>query len=419
MPWCKSYRSSTSSVEAGGGPQRNMTSSVLGSVTLGFEPIWNQKRQCTAVRLFAAPLNSTGVDARHLLEAIASVWPGTAPTLLLNVQSPDLLCDLLDQPHARGVWLEVADTWLSDTALTERVQQAHQRGWPIVWSGPAGHAPPPHSTAWFQKTLRSLTPQEALRTLHAIQHPTSPSPVLAGCLYQGLASQALVDHALDRQSIWGVVGWPVDEILHVHRFRQIQPSRQHIRALLKAQESDASLETVEQLLSEEPLLTYRFLRYANSAHLGARREVNTIRQGLMVMGYTQLRTWLMEQIATGNDDLDLVPIRASMVLRGRLMEHLCEAGIENELRREVYLCGIFSQLDLLLGEPIGAAIQRLPLPGRITSALIGQTGPYTAWLTVATALESGNTRMIREVCNAHKISANDVNRALLHALAAL
>lgn len=396
-----------------------MTSLVLGNVTLGFEFIWNQKRQCAGVRLFVESANSSAVSARHLLEAMSNLWPDTAPVLLLNVQSLDLLGDLLDQTPARGTWLEIPDICLGDAALTQRMGQAHQRGWHLVWSGPAGHAPPAHTAAWFHKSLRTLTPQESLMALHAIQRPLSPSPVLAGCLYQGLASHALVDHALDRQGIWGVVGWPVDEILHAHRLHQIQPSRQHIRVLLKAQDEDAPLEVLEHLLGEEPLLTYRFLRYANSAHLGARREVTTIRQGLMVMGYTQLRTWLMEQISTGKDDPNLAPIRASMLLRGHLMEQLCAAGIESELRREVFLCGIFSQLDLLLGEPLGTAIHRLPLPDRIASAVVGQTGPYAAWLEVATALESCKTRMIREVCKAHKMPADVVNRALLHALAAV
>lgn len=396
-----------------------MTTSVLGSVTLGFEPIWNQKRACVGVRLFVAPLSNGAVDARHLLEAISKQWPNTAPTLLLNAQSLDLMADLLGHPSVDGVWLEIPDAALDDGMLAARLRQAHQHGWSLVWSGPAGHTPPAQTATWFHKTLRTLTPQEALLALHASQRPASPSPVVTGCIYQGLASQALVDHALDRQEVWGVVGWPVDEILHKHRLQQIQPSRQHIRTLLKAQDDEASLETLEDLLGEEPLLTYRFLRYANSAHFGARREINTIRQGLMVMGYTQLRTWLMEQISSGQDDADLAPIRASMVLRGRLMEYLCEAGIENELRREVYLCGVFSQLDLLLGEPLGAAIHRLPLPGRIASAVIGQTGPYAAWLAVASALESSNTRMIREVCRAHQMPEDVVNRALLRTLAAL
>jgi c-di-GMP-related signal transduction protein len=216
-----------------------------------------------------------------------------------------------------------------------------------------------------------------------------------------------------------VAGWPTEEILHAYRFRQILPSHRHIRELLKALEADASLESLEQRLGEEPLLTYRFLRYANSAHLGARTEVTSVRQGLMVMGYSHLRTWLAEQLPTANDDANLDPIRAAMVLRAHLMAHLCQAGIEDELRREVFLCGIFSQLDLLLGEPLGAAIHRLPLPGRIASAVVGQTGPYAPWLAVSTALESANTRMIRDVCQAHGMAADAVNRALLRGLASL
>jgi c-di-GMP-related signal transduction protein len=73
---------------------------------------------------------------------------------------------------------------------------------------------------------------------------------------------------------------------------------------------------------------------------------------------------------------------------------------------------------LLLGEPLGAALHRLPLPGRIASAVLGQTGPYAPWLEVATALESTNTRMIHDVCKAHKMPADEVNRALLRTLSA-
>ena len=245
---------------------------------------------------------------------------------------------------------------------------------------------------------------------------TEQTPVVAGSMYEGLAGQALQEHTLGRQGVWAVEGWPAEELLHAYRFRQIQPSRPLLRALIKAIEDDESLEVVEHRMGDEPLLVYRFLRYANSAHLGARSEVHSVRQGLMVMGYTKLRAWLMEQIPHASDDPNLDPIRFAMVLPARTMERLADAGVEDDLRREVFQCGIFSQLDLLLGEPIGAATHRLPLPGRNASAVVGQTGPYAAWLEVASALESSNTRMIREVCKAHKMPADEVNRALLRNL---
>lgn len=406
-----------------------MAQSVLGSVTLGYELIWNQQRRCSGVRLFVEADSHSAVDAQHLVAAITELWPESAPTLLLHVLSPTLVSGLLDHTPTQGVWLEIQDHWLSDALVAGRVRKARARGLPLVWHGEPGQAPNPAVSDLFHKTLRMLTPHEALAALRVSlrQHQDGgvgaaqpgPSPIVAGSLYEGLASQALLEHALDRQGVWGVAGWPAEEILHAYRFRQIQPSQRLLRALVKAIETDESLESLEHRMGDEPLLTYRFLRYANSAHLGARSEVTSVRQGLMVMGYTKLRSWLMEQIPHASSDPNLDPIRFAMVLRARIMERLADAGVEDDLRREVFLCGIFSQLDLLLGEPLGVAIHRLPMPGRIASAVVGQTGPYAPWLEVAAALESGNTRMIRDVCKAHKIPADEVNRALLRTLASV
>ena len=406
-----------------------MVHSVLGSVTLGYELIWNQKRRCSGVRLFVEADSHSSVDAQHLVAAITELWPKSAPTLLLHVLSPTLLSGLLDHTPTQGVWLEIQDHWLSDALLAGRVRKARARGLSLVWHGEPGQAPDHAIADLFHRALRMLTPHEALAALRVSlrQHQDGGvgaaqpghSPIVAGSLYEGLASQALLEHALDRQGVWGIAGWPAEEILHAYRFKQIQPSQRLLRALVKAIETDESLESLEHRMGDEPLLTYRFLRYANSAHLGARGEVTSVRQGLMVMGYTKLRTWLMEQIPHASGDPNLDPIRFAMVLRARIMERLADAGVEDELRREVFLCGIFSQLDLLLGEPLGAAIHRLPMPGRIASAVVGQTGPYAPWLEVAAALESGNTRMIRDDCKAHKMPADEVNRALLRTLASV
>lgn len=406
-----------------------MSHSVLASITLGYEPIWNQWRKRCGVRLLVDADTPGTVDARHLLAALAELWPGSTQPLLLSVRAPALLQGLLAQAPVPGVWIEVPQHPLSDALFAGHVRKAQQRGLPLVWRGEPGQAPAVEAQGWFHKTLRSLTPQEALAALRVSlrQHQASGvggasglqrSPVVGGGLYEGLASPALVEHALDRQSVWGVVGWPAEEVLHAYRFKQVQPARHLVLALVQAIDADESMETIEHRMGNEPLLTYRFLRYANSAGLGLLRDIDSVRQGLMAMGYTRLRAWLMAQLPHASSAPNLDPIRATMVLRARIMERLADAGVEDKLRREVFLCGIFSQVDWLLGEPLGAAILHLPLPGRVVSAILGQTGPYAPWLEVATALESGNTHVIREVCQAHEMSAGEVNRALLRTLAA-
>jgi c-di-GMP-related signal transduction protein len=125
----------------------------------------------------------------------------------------------------------------------------------------------------------------------------------------------------------------------------------------------------------------------------------------------------MEKMPHTSDDPNLDPIRSSIVLRARIMQELAAAGAQEHLRREVFMCGIFSQLDLLLDEPLATVLNRLPVPQRVSDAILKNSGPYAPWLAVATALECGSTSVIREMCEIHGVAAQDVNSAMLRALA--
>ena len=72
-----------------------MASSVLGNVTMGYQPLWNQWRQRCGVRLWVDPINGQAVDARHLLDALQELWPASAEVQLLSVRSPVLLLSLI------------------------------------------------------------------------------------------------------------------------------------------------------------------------------------------------------------------------------------------------------------------------------------------------------------------------------------
>jgi c-di-GMP phosphodiesterase len=60
-----------------------MAHSVLGSVTLGYQPVWNQWRKRCGVRLLVDTVGPTAVNAQHLLKAITELWPGCADRMLL------------------------------------------------------------------------------------------------------------------------------------------------------------------------------------------------------------------------------------------------------------------------------------------------------------------------------------------------
>lgn len=138
-----------------------------------------------------------------------------------------------------------------------------------------------------------------------------------------------------------------------------------------------------------------------------------------MMGYGSIKRWLSDQLPHASTDLNLRPVRESMLIRAQLMTHLLDAGVENDLRREIYLCGLLSQLDDVMGESLGTILRRIPLSERIYDANVLGTGPYVSGLQMARALESEDASTIRKLCETHEMDLEEVNRALLRVLADL
>lgn len=402
-----------------------MTPTVLGSISLGYQLMWSQLRTLRGVQLFVGMDDATPVEAQHFMTAINESWSDQAPTLLLSIQSPRLLADVLDNARVSSRWIEVHESHLRDPVMVNRVYKAYQRGLKLIWRGEPGQRPSAALTPCFLRTIVNLTPEEALAGLrvslrkHNGADTTRPtwvtSPVQANQIYEFVASWVLSEHCLDQQNAWAVAGWPVEDVLHGYRHQRIPPGHRAVVALIEAIDGDASAEQVERLLIEDPILTYRFMRYANSAALGLRNEIDSLRQGLIVLGFAVVRSWLLEQLPHATSDLNLMPVHNTMVLRAHLMAQLLETG-GDDLRREIFLCGLLSQIDLLLGEPLNTALARLKLSDRITAAALAHSGPYMPYLDIATALESPQTHATRLLCEAHQMDTEVVNRALLRTL---
>lgn len=396
-----------------------MTQSVLGSITLGYRPLWNKMRELAAVQLFVEAAQGGAIDAVHLVAALEELSTMATPQLLLSMHNKRLLSDMLAHAPAGAYWIEVRGEWLDEPDIAERTQLAHARGLHLVWRGDLedwAKAPLQHC---FARRLMNLTAQSSLAALQAANGaPGARSPVVAGQIYEGVASRALAEHCLDQQDAFALVGWPDEDVLHGHRHLPVAPDHQIILRVAKAVDNDQSMEQIEAIVREEPVLAYRFLSFTNSAAMGLRTGIESVRHGLMMLGYSALGRWLAEQLPHASTDPNLRPTKSQMVMRARLTEHLLDAGSEDGLRREVYLAGLFSELDALLHEPLGVALNRLPLSDRIYGATVKRSGPYAGALQVARALEGGDTKTLRTVCRAHGMQVEEVNRQLLRTLVA-
>jgi EAL and modified HD-GYP domain-containing signal transduction protein len=139
---------------------------------------------------------------------------------------------------------------------------------------------------------------------------------------------------------------------------------------------------------------------------------------MMMLGYQKLKRWLALLLVSASKDPAMKPAMFAAVRRGLLMEELVRATSDAEMRGEMFICGVFSLLDRMLGQPFAELFQSVPVPERVHQALVDGGGPYHPYLVLAQALEQGVRSDIRDAADQSFLGLAEVNTALLRALAA-
>ena len=140
-------------------------------------------------------------------------------------------------------------------------------------------------------------------------------------------------------------------------------------------------------IKHEPSLTFRLLRYLNSAAFGLRAEIHSVAHALSLLGERELRKWIavvsVGVLADGKpDELMVVPL-----VRGRFCELLAPlAGMPGHAS-DLFLLGLLSVMDAILDKPLDSILAELPVRKEIKDALQAQTGLYWQLLEIAIAHE--------------------------------
>jgi EAL and modified HD-GYP domain-containing signal transduction protein len=136
---------------------------------------------------------------------------------------------------------------------------------------------------------------------------------------------------------------------------------------------DADFDSLEKLIGRDVGLSYRFLRYINSAFFSLPHKVGSIRQALVLLGIAAVRKWATLLAMADLDDKPNELIVTALV-RGKMCE-LAAASRPTRERDEYFTAGMFSVIDALLDSPMDVVLSSLPLQDDLKDALHHHLGP--------------------------------------------
>jgi len=193
--------------------------------------------------------------------------------------------------------------------------------------------------------------------------------------------------------------------------RQVSPDRLGTLQLLsRLQDSALEIAELERLLSRDPALCVKLLRFINSSHCGLRNRVESIRHAATLVGLRRIRIWA-GLLAFG----DFSEKPSELIRTANVRARMCERIASYLLERDVDQCftvGLFSLLDAFVDTPLESILGRLPLSAPINAALLRREGPAGRILDLVTAYERGEWNAV----HLPGLPAEAVRNAYLEAL---
>jgi EAL and modified HD-GYP domain-containing signal transduction protein len=173
--------------------------------------------------------------------------------------------------------------------------------------------------------------------------------------------------------------------------KSLSPSQIAMAELLyETSKTELDLNSITNVFERDVSLSYKLLRYANSAIFKRRNEISTIKQALVILGSGELKRFIGLMFAvTANPDKPSELINLAMT-RAKFCE-LVAQDIRSQLDISIaFLTGLLSMIDAILDEEMETVLDKLPLSKDIKDPLLTKKGVMAALIKLVEFIEQAD-----------------------------
>lgn len=358
------------------------------------EPVLNRQKAITASRLTLHA--ATAAEAAETLGMVADVWP-KAHSVFVGLAGCQPDQDLLAWQPPENAMVEFPAASLGTPAGGEFLAAAARAHLPLCLDGYApGMALPPAPGFRFLLADAGVHPRL----------PHVPGIALAKGLPDIKAFADAMEHGYAGATGWFFLrGRPMAE--------KLNPGHAQIVRVLNLVRRNAEVKEIETALKQDVALSYKLLRYINSAGFGLMVEIQSFRHAVSILGYDALNKWLSLLLVTASRDPSAPALMQTAIARGRFMEEIGGGFFDAVERDNLFITGAFSLLHTLLGTSIQTLLEEMNLPPRVSEALLYGQGDFAPFLHLAQCCESFDPKALQAAVDQLHLSCEQVNRAQL------
>jgi c-di-GMP-related signal transduction protein len=193
--------------------------------------------------------------------------------------------------------------------------------------------------------------------------------------------------------------------------------RNYLRFLHEVNQPELNFDRLEDVIKHEVSLSAKLLRYLNSAAVGLRHKLTSIKQAITMLGEGPLRKWasLVTISALGEDKVP--ELLVTCLARARFCELLAAPAGMAGRELDMFLMGLFSAMDAMMDQPLEMLTSQMPVPEDASAALLGANTLLGQVCRLVLSFERGNLALTEMAAKRLNIPVDQISSLYRQAVA--
>ncbi len=184
----------------------------------------------------------------------------------------------------------------------------------------------------------------------------------------------------------------------------------YLRILQELSAPTLNFKSLQEVISHDPALTLKLLKYINSSYFATKNKVASITRALEFLGENEIKRWAsIAVVFEFGRDQPFELLRLSL-LRARMCETIAGLlGFDNE-KPSFFLMGLLSHMDVLLGRPMDEVLQEIPLGEAPRDALLGKSNKHKEVFELVVSYERAKWALVGQLTSRLGIEPEQISQ---------
>jgi EAL and modified HD-GYP domain-containing signal transduction protein len=181
-----------------------------------------------------------------------------------------------------------------------------------------------------------------------------------------------------------------------------------LQLLKEMQKPEIKIGKLELIIARDVSLSYKLLKFINSAAFGFVNDIRSIKHALNLMGIGEFKKWMSLVLLSqmGSDKPNELLINS--LIRAKFCELTAESMGKKSKSSDFFLMGLLSLIDAFLDRPIADILQELPISADIKDAIQGAETTLGNVLKLIINYEQSRWNTVSELSQTLNVEENGV-----------